>query len=229
VDPPVDARAVAMPSVDASVAVHDAPPPMIDAAPVDISAGAADDWVDVAVAIPDAVIDMRYATAANFTGKQLYPIARCLLRRSVAVRLVRAAAVLRDRGRRVLLWDCYRPASLQRVLWERVRDPRYVAEPKFDRAGKPISGSRHSRGAAVDISLADRDGKPIAMPTEHDHFGVEAHRKRAVKGAAAAELAILDDAMLGAGFVGMPTEWWHYDAKDANRFPLADIALDAVP
>jgi D-alanyl-D-alanine dipeptidase len=32
-----------------------------------------DDLVDVAGVIDDAVIDMRYATADNFTGKELYP------------------------------------------------------------------------------------------------------------------------------------------------------------
>ena len=43
-----------------------------------------DDFVDVAAVIPDAVIDMRYATADNFTKQQVYPVATCKLRRSVA-------------------------------------------------------------------------------------------------------------------------------------------------
>jgi D-alanyl-D-alanine dipeptidase len=230
IQPPGDAAAVATPidAAPAPIATVDAAPP--DAtAPLDLAGGADDDWIDIARAIPDAVIDMRYATPDNFTKQKLYPIARCLLRRSVAVRLVRAAASLRDADRRIVLWDCYRPAALQQLLWDLVRDPRYVAEPRYDRDGKPLSGSRHSRGAAVDISLADRDGKPIAMPTAHDHFGKEAHRNRAAKSAAAADYAVLDRAMTGAGFVGMATEWWHYDAKDAARFALADVALDTPP
>ncbi|MBZ0238690.1 MAG: D-alanyl-D-alanine carboxypeptidase family protein, partial [Deltaproteobacteria bacterium] len=115
-------------------------------------------WVDVSVRIPDAVIDMRYATADNFTGTVLYPVARCLVRAEVAERLAAAADTLRAQGHRLVFWDCYRPASIQRELWRRVPDRRYVAEPTFDDTGTPVGGSKHSRGAAVDVSLADRAG-----------------------------------------------------------------------
>src|SRR5688572_15660915 len=94
-------------------------------APAPVRAG----WVDVSVRIPDAVIDMRYATADNFTGAVLYPVARCLVRAEVGERLAAAADALRAQGHRILLWDCYRPASIQRELWRRVPDARYVAEP----------------------------------------------------------------------------------------------------
>ena len=110
---------------------------------------AADDLVDVSALIPDAVLDLRYATADNFTGDVLYPQATCKLRRAVAARLAKAAALLRAQDRRLLLWDCYRPASIQTELWRRVPDERYVANPK--------KGSRHSRGAAIDLALVDRD------------------------------------------------------------------------
>jgi len=169
---------------------------------------------------------MRYATADNFTGTVLYPVARCLLRRAVADRLAVAAEALRAHGRRLLLWDCYRPAALQQTLWERVEDPRYVAEPVFAADGTPVSGSRHSRGAAIDVGLVDTAGAAVVLPTAHDDFTRAAHRKAAAKSKGKAELAILDAALEGAGFLGLPTEWWHYDAPDAARFPLADVPLD---
>jgi D-alanyl-D-alanine dipeptidase len=205
---------------------------VVDAAVVDAGGGDAaaavardEDLIDVAAAIPDAVLDLRYATADNFTGVALYPVARCVLRRAVAARLARAAAALRVAGRRLLLWDCYRPASIQRALWARVPDPRYVARPIDDAAGRPIDGSRHSRGAAVDLGLVDVDGAAVALPTRFDEFSAAAHRDRALRGAAGAEARRLDAAMRGAGFVGIPTEWWHYDAPDAGRFMLADAPL----
>jgi zinc D-Ala-D-Ala dipeptidase len=213
-------------SEPAAPAPDAAPPPPIDAPPRPQAAPRPDDWIDIAAAIPDAVIDMRYAAADNFTGTVLYPVARCLLRRAVADRLVVAAAALRAHDRRLLLWDCYRPAALQQTLWERVKDPRYVAKPVFAADGTPVSGSRHSRGAAIDVGLVDAAGAAVVLPTPHDDFTRAAHRKAAAKSTGKAELAILDAALEGAGFIGLPTEWWHYDAPDAARFPLADVPLD---
>src|SRR5262245_65010474 len=85
----------------------------------------AGDLVDVGKVIPDAVIDIRYATDDNFTGVALYAKAVCKLRRAVAERLAKAAASLRVRERRLLVWDCYRPTSVQEELWKLVPDPRY--------------------------------------------------------------------------------------------------------
>jgi D-alanyl-D-alanine dipeptidase len=181
-------------------------------------------WVDVSVRIPDAVIDMRYATADNFTGTVLYPVARCLLRAEVGERLAAAADTLRAHGHRLVLWDCYRPASIQRELWRLVPDPRYVAEPTFDDAGKPIGGSKHSRGAAVDVSLADLAGTPRVMPTAYDAFGPESSGASAT-GAAAKHHAALRAAMVAAGFEPMPTEWWHFDAANWSTYPLSDDDL----
>ncbi len=179
--------------------------------------GKAAELVDVATVIPDAVIDMRYATADNFTGEVLYPKAVCKLRRAVADKLAVAAKVLRAQKRRLVIWDCYRPAAIQKILWENVPDPRYVADPKV--------GSKHSRGAAVDVGLVDIDGTPLVLPTAFDDFTEAAHRDRALKGDAGAEARRLEAAMTKAGFVGMPTEWWHYDASDSARYPLSDDPL----
>ena len=112
-----------------------------------------DDFVDVAAAIPDAVLDLRYASTDNFTGEKLYAHATCKLRRVVAEQLAEAAKRLRAQHRRLLLWDCYRPASVQQILWRHNPDPRFVADPKV--------GSVHSRGAAVDVGLVDLDGVAV--------------------------------------------------------------------
>ncbi|MBL9013125.1 MAG: M15 family metallopeptidase [Myxococcales bacterium] len=179
--------------------------------------GRAAELVDVAAVIPDAVIDIRYATAGNFTGEALYPKAVCKLRRAVAEKLAIAAKALRAQQRRLLLWDCYRPSSIQRVLWDRVPDTKYVADPKV--------GSVHSRGAAVDVGLVDLDGAPVTLPTEYDSFGEAAHRDRALVGERGTEARRLAAAMAKAGFVGIPTEWWHYDAEGGARYPLSDEPL----
>jgi D-alanyl-D-alanine dipeptidase len=176
-----------------------------------------DDLIDVASVIRDAVFDLRYATDDNFTGKKLYPAARCKLRRSVTVRLAKAANALRKDDRRLVIWDCYRPQSIQVELWRRVPDERYVANPK--------QGSKHSRGAAVDVGLADRDGKLVAMPTAFDELSEAAHRDHALAGDRGSEARRLDAAMTAAGFIGMPTEWWHFDANNAASYPLTNEPL----
>jgi D-alanyl-D-alanine dipeptidase len=176
-----------------------------------------DDFVAIETVIPDAVIDIRYATKDNFTGEVLYPKAVCKLRRAVAARLAKAAALLRKQDRRLLIWDCYRPLSIQKILWERVPDPRYVADPK--------KGSRHNRGAAVDLALVDRDGAVVELPTKFDEFTKAAHRKTALAGKSGAEAKRLSTAMLAAGFTPMATEWWHFDAPESARYAISDEPL----
>lgn len=175
------------------------------------------DLIDVAKEIPDAVIDLRYATEDNFTGAVLYPVARCKLRRAVVARLVKAAAILRKHDRRLLIWDCYRPLSIQKALWKKVPDPRYVADPAV--------GSRHNRGAAVDLALVDKHGKPVVLPTRFDEFTRAAHRDRALRGTKGKEARRLSEAMQAAGFAPLPTEWWHFDASDAANYALSDDPL----
>ena len=211
-----DAAAFAAPGGDANA----------DAALVD-GAGAREipaGWTDVAALVPDAVLDLRYATADNITGAPLYPEARCLLRPAVARRLADAARRLAERGHRLVLWDCYRPASVHAELWRRVPDRRFVAEPRFAADGRPVAGSGHSRGAAVDVSLTAADGTPRAMPTDHDDFGPRAGGARAT-GDVARHLDDLRAAMTGAGFVPLATEWWHFAAPDALSYRLSDDPL----
>lgn len=176
--------------------------------------------VDVARSIPSAVLDLRYATPANFTGKVLYPSARCLLRRAVAARLVKVAARVARKGYRLRLYDCYRPLSVQRTMWAAYPHPGFVADPK--------RGSLHNRAAAVDVGLSTPEGAEVEMPTPFDHFGPKA-RAGATAGIPArlrARRDLLRRAMEAEGFIVNPAEWWHYAARDARRFPLLDVPLE---
>ena len=178
--------------------------------------------VDAAARIPDAVLDVRYATADNFTGRPLYPVARCLLLPAVAARLERAAARLRADGLRLVLHDCYRPLSVQRELWKVLPKPGLVADP--------AKGSNHNRAAAVDVALADATGRPVALPTGYDQFGPRA-RAGATEGIEPAALRnrrTLRAALEAEGFRVNPSEWWHYDAPEARGAPLLDVPLDLV-
>lgn len=180
------------------------------------------DLVDVTRLVPDAVLDIRYATPDNFLGRKLYPVARCLLHRRVAERLARAAAHLREQGYRVRLLDCYRPLSVQRELWR--------AEPRRGFVADPRTGSHHNRGAAVDLSLLDLAGREVEMPTPYDTFDRRA-RADAVAGISRAAIrnrTALRKAMEEAGFRVNRAEWWHFDSIDARVYPLLDEPLDGA-
>ena len=176
--------------------------------------------VDVAARLPDALLDIRYATASNFVGRPLYPVARCLLHPDAAARLERAAAALRKRGFRLLLFDCYRPLSVQRELWK--------AMPKRGFVADPATGSHHNRAAAIDLSLADLSGTPVVMPTGFDAFGPKARAwtTEGVSRSARRHRDLLRGAMMAAGFAVNPVEWWHFDAPGAALLPLLDLPLD---
>lgn len=187
-----------------------------------LAAGPAPRLADAARAVPDAVLDLRYATSRNLAGRPLYPVARCLLLPAVADRLARAAALLRPRGLRLLLWDCYRPLSVQRALWALRPDPRWVADP--------AQGSAHNRAAAVDLALADAAGAPVEVPTDHDAFGPRARpgAEAGVPPRAREHARLLAEAMRAAGFLPDRGEWWHFHAPEARGAPLLDLPLEAA-
>lgn len=186
--------------------------------------------VDAAGLVPGLIVDLRYATPDNFVGEAVYPPeARCLLREPVAEALARVAARLAEDDLRLKAWDCYRPFSVQERFWEKVSDERYVARPARGEDGRPAEGSRHNRGAAVDLTLTDAAGRELAMPTAYDDFSERAHRE--LPGAtpeAAANARRLEAAMEAEGFVGLPTEWWHYDGPGWQRYDLLDLPVAAA-
>lgn len=169
--------------------------------------------VNVQDFVSDAILDVRYATTNNFTGKAVYDSAFVLLVEDAAIALKKAADSLRVQGYRLILFDGYRPIEVQQKFWDIYPDPTYVADPK--------KGSRHNRGAAIDLSLADLEGNPVLMPTDFDHFGPEAHHNyKEASPEAIKHRTILKTAMIQAGFEILDSEWWHYDLKNWENYPI---------
>ena len=168
------------------------------------------------------VLDIKYATQDNFTHQVVYPESRCLLRRAVAEALARVQSSLRVQGFKLKVFDCYRPLSVQKKFWQLVPDERYVADPK--------KGSRHNRGAAVDLTLLDLEGREVEMPTAYDNFTEKAHRNyKKLPKKAIQNRTLLEKAMEKEGFSGLDTEWWHFDFKGWEAYPIEDIQFSEVP
>lgn len=184
------------------------------------------DLVDVTKLIPSIALDIRYATADNFTGQPVYPAARCYLRRDVAQRLAAAQAALQARGLGLKVFDCYRPFGIQKRFWELVPNENYVAKP-VEKDGRPFQGSKHNRGAAVDLTLIDAAGRELVMPTGYDDFSEKAGRAYAGNSPEAqANMKTLEDAMVAQGFAPLASEWWHFDGPGWEGFDLLDAPFE---
>lgn len=167
----------------------------------------------------DFVVDMKYATCDNFVQKTLYPSPVCVLTKGTLDKLIKANNLLKKRGYSIKIWDAYRPLSVQKIMWEATPNKNYVANPYR-------SGSKHNRGAAVDVTLVDKSGKEAKMPTEFDDFTVKASPD--YKGMSTDQrknLNILSTAMKASGFRAISTEWWHFEDTDYSNYKIQDVPL----
>jgi D-alanyl-D-alanine dipeptidase len=192
--------------------------------PVDPTATRAAELVELVNLDPTIALDIRYAGADNFVGRAVYKEARAFLQRPAATALVAAHRELARHGYGLLIHDGYRPWAITRLFWE-VTPPHlreFVADPK--------SGSKHNRGAAVDLSLYDlATGRPVAMPSEYDEFTPRAYPDyRGGPPDARARRDLLRAVMERHGFTVEPNEWWHFNYKDWREYPILDIAFNEI-
>jgi zinc D-Ala-D-Ala dipeptidase len=167
------------------------------------------------------VLDIRYATTNNFTGKQVYDEAKFFLRNEPALKLLEVQKELKTLELGLKVFDGYRPLSVQKKFWEIVPDERYVANPE--------KGSRHNRGAAVDLTLVDKNGNEIPMPTAYDDFTEKASRNYMdFPGQIIINRKFLEDIMAKYGFTGLPTEWWHFDYSGWEKYEILDVDFKQI-
>jgi D-alanyl-D-alanine dipeptidase len=171
-------------------------------------------FVDIKSVDKTIVIDLRYASANNVAHRSLYPPGTpALVRASVAKRLVVAQEYLRKKGYGLKIWDAYRPQSAQEQLWRLTQNRSFVADPKEGRG-------MHVRGAAVDATLVDAEGRDVPMPTDFDSFTEAALLEyKGRDSIVRANLKLLQKAMAHGGFYGLRTEWWHFCAPDWKEYP----------
>ena len=166
----------------------------------------------------DVDLDLRYASSDNLTGAAIYARPLCLLHAAAVPPLERAVALARGLGLRLRLFDGFRPVEAQWRLWRALPDARYIADPRH--------GSNHSRGTALDLTLADAAGRPLDMGTGFDAMTPLSHHGRTdLPAECQRHRALLAGVMAGAGWQPYPYEWWHYQIPGAETYPLlADSA-----
>lgn len=170
--------------------------------------------------IAGIAVDLRYASSDNFVGRDLYSPFDCAwLHRDAAEALEQVVAWLAQQrpGYTALVLDALRPQRVQEQLWNALDGTglqMYLANP--------VRGSIHSYGMALDITLLDTAGRELDMGTGFDDMTELSHPALEEGFLAAGALSeeqvanrrLLRDAMLGAGFLGINTEWWHFDCGD---------------
>ena len=177
-----------------------------------------DKFVNIKTLSPEILLDMKYATADNFLGQVVYDCAECYLRKATAQALVAAQKDFVARGYSLTLFDCYRPLSVQKKMWKILPGTHYVANP--------AKGSKHNRGAAVDLTLVEiATGKEVDMGTPFDTFSPKAHHSYTdLPKEVLVHRQLLKEVLGKHNFKPIFSEWWHYEYRPEMTSPVEDLA-----
>ncbi len=178
--------------------------------------------IDLEKFIPEMMMDIRYATENNFTGKKIYRLAKAYARKPVAEALKKAQEEFKQSGVGIKMHDAYRPYSATVKFYEEYHDTTYVASP--------YKGSRHNRGCAVDMTIVDwKTKKELKMPTEYDSFSKDAWPSTPVKDPEAKKNRdLIIRVMEHNGFKVNASEWWHFDFVGYGKYEVMDIDFEEL-
>lgn len=168
----------------------------------------------------DFILDIKYATADNFLKQAVYDCGECYLREATAKALLAAQKEFVKRGYSLKLFDCYRPLSVQKKMWKILPGTHYVANP--------AKGSKHNRGAAVDLTLVDiATGKELDMGTPFDTFSPRAHHTYTqLPKEVLDNRKLLKEVLNKYNFKSIYSEWWHYEYRPEMASSVEDISWD---
>lgn len=179
--------------------------------------------VDINSIDPAIIVDLKYSSDDNFLGEDVYGnLNRCFLQKAVAIKLCNAQKILKEfyPGYNFIIFDCVRPRSVQYKMWEIVKGTKkqiYVANPD--------KGSIHSYGAAVDLSIVDKNNQELDMGTIFDYFGPLAQPRYEEKFLREGKLTLIQiknrkllrKIMKDASFYGILSEWWHFNGFSPSQ------------
>ena len=184
------------------------------------------DFAPVSSVIDDVAYDIRYYSPNNFTGNKIngYKAPVAYMTKESLSALSVAAADLRKKGYRLLIWDTYRPQKAVDNFVDWINNPNDAGDKTFYPSLKKsdlLKGnyiaekSGHTRGSTVDLTIIKKDGTYVDMGGTFDLFSEVSHPdyKKLTK-KQKKNRKILHDAMVKAGFNGIDSEWWHFTLKN---------------
>lgn len=182
--------------------------------------------IDIKKVNPRIQLDIRYATPNNFLGVAVYSMPLCYLHHEAAEALNKVHKDVEKLGLNLKVFDGYRPLPVQQLMWETIRDERYVSNPATNKGGP------HTRGIAIDLTFIDAKGNELEMPSGFDEFTERSHYDymggslEAIK-----NRALLRFLMEKHGFESIPSEWWHFHLpswNDSKSYPSLAITFEEL-
>ena len=181
--------------------------------------------------VPSIVIEIRYGTNNNFTGRPIpgYESRQAVITIATANALKKVQKELNKLGLGLKIFDAYRPQKAVNYFMKWSDQPsdtimknKYYPNLKkntlFD-LGYIASKSGHTRGSTIDVTLlyesGPEKGKEVDMGSEWDLFGVRSgYSYVAISMIQKENRRLLRELMIAHEFLPYDKEWWHFSLKN---------------
>ncbi len=172
----------------------------------------------------DIKVSMKLSTSDTTIKEPFYTRNLCMLQYDTVLMLKKAIERFRRDGYMVVIYDAYRPTSVQQRWFDVVRVHKWVANPSIGMGGV------HDRGTAIDMSLIDKDGNELEMPTPmHTFTNDSARSSENMTETARQNMNYMTSVMINCGFTYINSEWWHFQDKDTQNYLPTDHPIDEIP
>lgn len=172
----------------------------------------------------DLKISMKLSTSDTSIGQPFYDRNLCMLQYDILPMLKRAIDIFAADGYRIVIYDAYRPTSVQQRWFDVVRVHKWVADPSIG------MGGIHDRGTAIDMSLIDMEGNELEMPTPMHTFTEDSARdSQNMTETARHNMDYMKNVMVGCGFTYINSEWWHFQDVNTKYYLPTDHPIDTIP
>ncbi len=144
------------------------------------------------------------------------------LRESLILKLDKVSEMLEVKGYKLKIYDAYRSYDDQKKSWDKRLKETRIEHPNVDikelerltslKVAKPTKGhGGHQTGGAIDVTLIDKDGNELDMGTKYAEHNFKTRTdSKEITQKQMENRKILYNALIDAGFVNFPAEWWHY-------------------
>lgn len=180
--------------------------------------------VDVRLYTDKLDIKMKLATNGTTIGEPFYQRNLCMLQEDTLMKLLDAVEKFEADGYQIVIYDAYRPTSVQQRWFDVVRVHKWVADPSIG------MGGIHDRGVAVDMTLKDiKTGVELDMPTAMHTFSDAASRWASMTAEQRKNVDYMTKIMVECGFTYINSEWWHFQDSLIENYLPTDHPIDEIP
>jgi len=176
--------------------------------------------MDKLIEITDIKTNIIGYTGENSFNKKFYNENKCYVHENLINNLKKINKKLKKKNLELCIVDAYRPLSVQKELFILMNgDTRYISDP---------DKSRHCRGTAVDVTLYNKDGNELEMPTKISEFTEKSNAYAECNEIAKKNRQILQNIMTSNGFNIYVYEWWHFDFngwENDDIYPILDFKI----